>query len=149
MSPPRSPGALTPTVLREVSSDLRLACMRISRRVRSESSDTLAPHQFSVLARLEKGALTPRALAELECVSPPSMTRTVSGLVDRGLVDRTDDPEDGRRVILSLTADGTRVLREIRRARDEWMAVRIRRLDPEDQAVLRRASVVLARVAAE
>ena len=92
-----------PTSLAHLASDLRLACMLISRRVRFESTQAVAPHQFSVMARLEDTALTPGSLAEIERVSQPSMTRTVAGLVERGLVIRTDDPLDGRQVFISLT----------------------------------------------
>ena len=89
-----------------LTSDLRMACMRISRRVRFESTAPVAPHQFSVLARLEEQPRTPKELAAIEKVSAPSMTRTVAGLVEGGLVARADDPADGRQVILSLTAEG-------------------------------------------
>src|SRR5699024_8264817 len=77
--------ALGPKGVSVLSEDLRLACMRISRRIRFESTDEdLAPHHFSVLARLEDGARTPRRLADIEKVSAPSMTRTVGSLVDAG-----------------------------------------------------------------
>ena len=130
--------------------DLRLACMRISRRVRFESTtDLVAPHQFSVLVRLEETPRTPRELADIERVSAPSMTRTVAALVDRGLVLRADDPTDGRQVILSLTPAGTTTLRDIRRRRDEWMASRLKGLSAEEREVLARASEILLRVAAQ
>ena len=77
--------------------------MRISRRSRFENTETIAPHQFSVLARLEKADATPRELAEHECVSAPSMSRTIKCLVDEGYIARTDEPDDGRQTILSLT----------------------------------------------
>ena len=47
------PNVSSPTGLAHLANDLRLACMRISRRVRFESTDTVAPHQFSVMCRLE------------------------------------------------------------------------------------------------
>ena len=50
---------LSSAAVSRVAGDLRLACMRISRRVRFESADSIAPHQFSVLARLEDQPLTP------------------------------------------------------------------------------------------
>ena len=106
--------------------------MRISRRVRFESTQDVAPHQFSVMARLEDNALTPRELAVIECVSPPSMTRTVAGLVERGLVTRTDDPLDGRQVFISLTAEGVSLLSETRRMRDAWMARRLKDIEEKD-----------------
>jgi DNA-binding MarR family transcriptional regulator len=123
--------------------------MRISRRVRFESTQLVAPHHFSVLARLKDNALTPRELAGIERVSPPSMTRTVSALVERGLVARQDDPLDGRQVFLSLTEQGLSTLKETRRKRDAWMATRLKGISAEEREVLVRASVILTRLASE
>jgi len=135
--------------LAHLANDLRLACMRISRRVRFESTQLVAPHQLSVMARLEDNALTPRDLAAIECVSPPSMTRTVAALVESGLVARQDDPLDGRRVFLSLTPPGRLALKETRRKRDAWMASRLKGISAEEREVLIRASVILTRLASE
>lgn len=141
--------ALSPAAVSRLAGELRLACMRISRRVRYESTDAVAPHQFSALCRLEDAPRTPGELAEIERVSAPSMTRTMNGLVERGLVERTADPTDKRQVILTLTPDGHGLLKEIRRRREAWMFVRVSHLDPEEQAVLQRAAAILTRVAAE
>jgi DNA-binding MarR family transcriptional regulator len=156
MNPPperptrRAPDAgLSAAAVSRLASELRLSCMRIARRVRFESSDAVAPHQFGVLAQLNESPRTPGELAEHERVSAPSMTRTVNGLVDRGLVARTDDPTDGRQVIVSLTTEGRQLLNEIRRRRDAWMSVRVAGLSREEQEVLRQAAVILARVASE
>lgn len=132
-----------------MAADLRLVCMRISRRVRFESSHDVAPHQFSVLNRLEDAPRTPGELAEIERVAKPSMSRTVASLVERGLVLRQADPTDGRQVILSLTPEGRASLKAIRRKRDAWMASRVAHLTPEEQDVLARAATILAKVAAE
>ena len=131
-----------------LSEDLRLACMRISRRVRFESTDAIAPHQFSVLSRLEDGPLTPRALADVEKVSAPSMTRTVGCLADDGLVERHDDPQDGRRVLVELTEQGRAALTQTRRRRDKWMTERVAELTGDEQATLRAATDLLQRIAA-
>ncbi len=132
-----------------LTSDLRMACMRISRRVRFESTSPVAPHQFSVLARLEEAPRTPKELAAFEKVSAPSMTRTVAGLVEVGLVARADDPTDGRQEILSLTAEGRRTIRDLRRRRDQWFAARLEKLTDDERAVLAQATALLERVAAE
>lgn len=131
-----------------LSEDLRLACMRISRRIRFESTDEVAPHHFSVLARLEGGPLTPRALADVEKVSAPSMTRTVGCLVDDGLVERHDDPQDGRRVLVELTAEGRETLARTRRRRDRWMSERVAELTREERQALEVAAEILGRIAA-
>ena len=138
-----------PTSLAHLANDLRLACMRISRRVRYESTQVVAPHQFSVMARLEHTALTPHELAEIERVSPPSMTRTVASLVESGLVARTDDPLDRRQVFISLTAPGLLLLNETRRRRDAWMATRLKGISAEEREVLVKATAILTRLASE
>jgi DNA-binding MarR family transcriptional regulator len=130
-----------------LSNDIRLACMRISRRVRFESDRELPPHHFSVLARLEGTARTNSELADIEQVSAPSMKRTTSALVEVGYIARADDPADGRQVILSLTAEGRKALRRIRRHRDEWMLERFEKLTDEERELLQRAAAVLAKVA--
>ncbi len=145
----RSYAALRPAAVSALAGELRLACMRISRRVRYESTDLIAPHHFSVMCRLEESPRTPGELAEIEKVSAPSMTRTVAGLVELGYVERTPDPTDKRQVIVALTADARKVLKETRRRRDAWMSVRVGRLDPEEQAILLRASEILTKVANE
>ncbi len=140
---------LTAQQLTRMATDLRLACMRISRRVRYESSHDVAPHQFSVLCRLEETPRTPGELADIERVAKPSMTRTLAALVERGLVGRQADPTDGRQVIVSITAEGRASVRAIRRRRDAWMASRVANLTPEEQDVLQRAAVILDKVAGQ
>jgi DNA-binding MarR family transcriptional regulator len=133
----------------QLTTDLRLACMRISRRVRFESTMDIAPHQYSVLLRVEEQPRTPRELADIERVSAPSMSRTVGSLVDLGLVDRSDDPTDGRQVILSITDEGRRVIRTTRRRRDQWLAVRLQKLTDDERLLLAEATALLGKVAAE
>ena len=132
-----------------LSNDIRLACMRISRRVRFESDRELPPHLYSVLVRLEEAPRTNSELADIERVSAPSMKRTTSALVELGYVSRADDPTDGRQVILSLTPEGQKVLRRVRRHRDEWMLSRFEHLTDEERELLQRAAAVLAKVASK
>lgn len=126
--------------------DLRMACMRVSRRVRFETTTQLAPHQFSVLVRLRERPCPAGELADRERVSAPSMSRTVAALVSRDFVQRTADSADGRVVVLSLTPLGEQVLAQERAQRDAWMAVRLERLSAPDRALLRRATAVLEQV---
>lgn len=141
----------TPTLTRServsLANDLRIACMRISRRVRFETDPELPPHQFSALSRLEAGPRTNSELAEIEKVSAPSMKRTTQCLVDVGLVARADDPTDGRQVILTLTPEGRKAIKRIRRHRDEWMLARLEGLSDDERHLLLRATSVLEKVA--
>lgn len=131
---------------RQLAADLRSACMRVSRRTRFAKDAILPPHQTSVLAKLSDRVLTPRELADIECVSAPSMTRTVGCLVDKGLVRREADPSDGRQVRLFITEDGRTTLVQVRAQRDEWMLARLTTLSEQECAVLDQAAEILGRV---
>jgi len=79
--------------------------------------------ESSALARLDRGGpATAAALARLEQISPQSMGATLAALETRGMVTRAPDPEDGRRVILSITDAGLAVLHDRRNARTERLA---------------------------
>jgi DNA-binding MarR family transcriptional regulator len=130
-----------------LATDLRLACLRIARRNRFESVVDVAPHQMAVLSRVACGPATAGDLAEWERVSAPTMSRTIAGLVEAGWIERSGDPDDGRRVILTMTSAGRERLEETRRARDEWMTTRLEDLSEEDIAALEAALPVLERIA--
>ncbi|MGO4956219.1 MarR family winged helix-turn-helix transcriptional regulator [Luteococcus sp. Sow4_B9] len=134
--------------LPELANDLRLACQRIARRVRFEGTAAVAPHQFSVLVRVRHEPRTPTELAELERVSTPSMTRTVSGLVDAGLVERQPHHEDRRQVLVGITEAGRAVVQQTFVERDSWMMRHLDGLDAEQLRILRQAADILLEVAA-
>lgn len=83
------------------------AVVRLSRQVEITLNDSqLSVAQFRLLDRLSGGSAAGRSLAEWLAVKPPSITALVDGLVARGLVERTVDPIDRRRVTHELTAQG-------------------------------------------
>lgn len=133
-----------------LAGDLRIAVGRVSRRIRAERGAAgLTDPQFTVLAWLNKeGPLTPGQLAERERIQPPSMTRTVNGLVELGLVAKAEHPTDGRQVVVSLTEAGVAEVRETRRRRDAWLAGRLATLAPDERALLVDAAELLRRIAA-
>jgi DNA-binding MarR family transcriptional regulator len=104
--------------------DLRVLFSRLRRRLRSLGvDDDLTPSQTAVLTRLWKeGASSASALAGAERVRPQSMATIVAALEQRGLIERTPDPEDGRRQVVSLTDGGRRRAESDRQAREEWLA---------------------------
>jgi DNA-binding MarR family transcriptional regulator len=93
-----------------------------------------------------QGALTPGELAEQEKVQPPSMTRVIAGLEEKGLLTRSPHPTDRRQVVLSLTEDGERLLKEERRRKEAWLAKRLGELTSEERAILRQAAPILERL---
>lgn len=131
----------------ELGNQVRLACQRISRRIRYESYIEVAPHHYSVLVHLEGRPRTPGELADIERVSAPSMTRTINALEEVGHVRRDLDPADGRQKLVSLTTSGREVLARTRVQRDGWMVRHLDGLTPDELAALREAAVLLTKVA--
>ena len=74
----------------------------------------LAPWEWDVLSALRRAGepfqLSPKQLLQQTLVSSGTMTNRIDRLVERGLVHREADPEDGRSVLVTLTDQGrTRV----------------------------------------
>jgi DNA-binding MarR family transcriptional regulator len=123
---------------------MRLA--RSLRHVRDDSLD-LQTNQLSAMAvLLNEGDMVMGQLAATEKMQPPSMTRIVNGLEQRGYVARRPDPRDGRQCLVTLTPAGREVILANRRRRDEWLTLRIAELDPAEREVLRQAVPILAKV---
>ena len=105
--------------------------------------------QLSALSRLERdGAQTSSELAGQQRVRPQSMAATVGELLDRGWVERSPDPTDGRKILLHITALGLETLRRERAASQEWLRQAMtERLEPAEQAELHRAIPLIRRLA--
>ena len=104
--------------------ELRVMFSRLRRQLRGlATDDDLTPSQTAVLIRLWKeGASSASVLAGAEGVRPQSMATIVAALEQRGLIERTPDPEDGRRQLISLTEAGRQRGESNRQVREEWLA---------------------------
>ncbi len=137
---------MTATV--SLSSQMRLAVMRLSRRLRQQSVGDITQSQLSALATVERaGALSLGELAEIERVAPPSMTRIAARLEERGLLARTADQSDRRIARVAITTEGRELLAETRTRRDAYLATRLAAMSAEEQEVLIRALPLLERLA--
>jgi DNA-binding MarR family transcriptional regulator len=129
-------------------SQIRLAVMRLSRRLRQQSVGDITQSQLSALASLDRdGPLSLGDLADIERVAPPSMTRIATHLEERGLVARAVDPTDRRVARVAITPAGRDLLKETRTRRDAYLATRLRALSREEREILARALPVLERLA--
>lgn len=84
-----------------------------ARRTAFDRSD-LESWEFDVLAALRRAGapyqLSPKSLLQQTLVSSGTMTNRIDRLVSRGLVDRRTDPNDGRGILVQMSAQGlTRV----------------------------------------
>ena len=136
--------------VREVAAALRMSIGLLMRRLRqAQPEGELSLPESAALARLDRGGpATASALARLEQISPQSMGATLAALEARGLVTRRPDPADGRRIVLSLTGDGQRAVRDKRSARTEQLANALSAgFTPDELAQLRTAAPLLERLA--
>ncbi|WP_407924714.1 MarR family winged helix-turn-helix transcriptional regulator [Catellatospora paridis] len=133
----------------ELTERLRDAITRLNRRLRQERPvGDLTVTQLSALTSLRiGGALTPRELSEAERVQPPTMTKIVAKLEERGLISRTPHPTDGRQVLLSPSEQGLAVLEDYQRVRDEWLAGKLAGFTAQERDTVVRAAALLERLA--
>jgi DNA-binding MarR family transcriptional regulator len=129
--------------------DLRIALMRLARRMRLERGGTaVTDGQLSVLFVLVKsGPQTLGSLSDFERVTPPSMSRTVGGLEGDGLVTRTASADDRRKVLIEITPAGLAIVQETRRRRAAWFSTALAALTDEQRVVLDAAAPILAELA--
>lgn len=131
----------------ELASRLRLGVTRLARKLRQEAEPGISPSQLVALSTIDRsGPMTMGELCAAEQVQPPSMTRTVGGLVDAGLVTREIDPTDRRVAWLRVTPDGAKLLHRSRRRKEEYLSRELRRLDARELRVLDRAAEILTRL---
>jgi DNA-binding MarR family transcriptional regulator len=129
--------------------DLRLAVMRLSRRLRNQRVDTsVTLTHLAALSTLKRhGPMSPGELAAHERVQPPSMTRVVVALEGMGLVTRTPHPTDGRQVVIELTPAADELLATEARAREAWLSGQLQELTAEERTTLRDAAAIMDKLA--
>lgn len=99
----------------------------------------LSPSQARALRMLgHHGTVRPGELARHLHIAPRSATEVVDDLEERGFVDRRPDPDDRRAVLVTLTEQGSAVLREWRAERHDEAERFFADLDPDDRATLAR-----------
>jgi DNA-binding MarR family transcriptional regulator len=131
------------------ATDLRIAVNRLSRTLRAQKADTtVTDAQFAALARLHRdGAMTLADLSRQDGVTPPSMTKTIAVLVERGLVSKGGHDDDRRKVVLCATPAGAAFVEETRRRRDGWLTPRLAALTSVERATLADATEIMRRLA--
>lgn len=111
---------LIPTVIDDVDMEASRLVMSLNRAMRVVIYDleiqTLkglgqSDSTFRLLFALwVAGPLSPHAVASLAGMSRPTVSSLISALRKEGLIDRRDDPSDGRSALLSLTDLGTQTI---------------------------------------
>lgn len=139
----------TRSTIAELAAVLRPSLLRLTRLIRNQRVDmSVTLTQISAMATLAKrGPMSAGELASCEKVQPPSMTKVLANLEERGLVRREAHPNDKRQAIISVTDDGVALLQSETRSRDAWLSKRLAELTPDERALLRAAVPVLDKLA--
>jgi DNA-binding MarR family transcriptional regulator len=141
------PAATETVIATELAARLRLTVVRLSRQLRRHDPSGLSPALVSALGVVgRRGPLTPSELADFEDVKRPTATRFVAILEDHGLVDREQDPCDGRSYRVVATGRGRALLAESRTHRNAYLARGLSTLDADELETVDRALVVLERL---
>lgn len=130
---------------------LLVSMHRIVRHLRrNRSTAVLHPTQFLALMLIadEQPIRIGEIASRVPC-SQPTATTTVAALEEAGLVRREPDPVDGRATAVVLTEAGAATVSASGQEAAEELGKLIRRLSPEDQALVLQAGPPLSRIADE
>ncbi len=116
---------------------LRVAVLRLSRRLRKHDLAGLTPSQLSTLATVGKyGPVRLGDLAATERIAPSTLTRLINVLEDKGLVHRDAAPDDARAFLVSVTEQGQGALLQIQQEATSLLAEMLMTLPPDQLAAL-------------
>jgi DNA-binding MarR family transcriptional regulator len=133
-----------------LAASLRLAVMRLARRLRQLADEGVTLSMLSALSTVERmGPLTLGDLASAEKVQPPTMTPIVARLEAEGLIRRDADPGDRRVALITLGRRGRQLLDRNRSRKTAYLAQRLRSLTSEEREVIGRAVGLLERFVSE
>lgn len=112
--------------------------------MRAEGKKDLTVPQFRVLGFVDRRpGVSVKDVAEHLGIPMSGASRLVEKLVDRGLIARTTDAKDRRRVVLTLRAAGKRLRARARERTQQGLATTFQRLTPAERDAIARALPVL------
>ena len=134
----------------ELAARVHSAALHLLRRLAQEDRATgVSAARLSALSVLVFGGpRTIGALAGVEGVTPPTMTRLVAAMVADGLVERLDDPADRRVVRVQASTTGRSLLLSGRDRRVATLAAMVKLLSPKERRRLDAAAATIERMLA-
>jgi DNA-binding MarR family transcriptional regulator len=126
---------------------LRPVLLRLSRELRREiHSAGVTGGQVSLLIQIKKRpGVTASELAEAERMSAPGMSGHIARLEAGKLIERTR-AQDRRRIGLTITPEGDKMLSTVRKRRTAWLASHLKDLSSDELATLEAAVPALEKL---
>ena len=118
----------------------------VAAELRRSSDEPMAPAQFGTMLKVSTGPCTLSDLARHQAVSLPTVSKSIDALVRRGWIERYMDPTDRRQSLVRLTAEGERVMADVKRRAEEHVAGKLALLTVAERTQLLSAMELLTRV---
>jgi len=146
-TPPQRPSGdpARPQAAQRIADRLHSAAIHLLRRVRDVDQELgLSAARLSSLSYLVfAGPASVSELARMEQVTPASISQLVNGMERDGLVERCEDPGDGRGTLVVATAEGEKIMRQGREARIKRLSSLLGELDERDLQTLDKAAEII------
>lgn len=134
----------------EIAANLRVAISRLVKILRTETrgNDLLSLTERSTLALIYQSAgMLPSELALLEKVTTQSMSQIINKLLRLGFIKKTLSKTDKRKVIITITSAGKKIVGGKRHEKQEWLAKAIsEKATQKEKEVLKNAIKVLTKM---
>jgi len=129
-------------VAREILSIVPLVMRTIAAQLRT-AGELPAPAHFGLLMMLSAQSRTLTEMASIQGVSLPTMSNSVSAMVERGWARRTAPPNDRRVVVVEVTPLGKAALDRVGRLAEAHLSEILSPLDAEARRRLQGGLAVL------
>ena len=141
----------SPALELDTATRLRMVIGRLSRRLRPTAAGSaagLTPTKTSVLLSVvREGPMRLSALAESESLNPTLLSRSISALVDAGILERSSDEGDRRAAWVQATPAGRELAQQVRRERTDAVNAAMETLPVADRRLLEQALPALESLA--
>lgn len=136
--------------IKELSSALRINVSGLHKRLRKQmySVNSYSMTEMETIGHLMRNAsMLPTELAALTRVKTQSMSQILKKMEAQGIIKRVPSKQDKRKVLISLSASGKKMIEKIKYERDEWLRSLIERtLTEKETAMLVKALPLLAKL---
>ena len=113
-------------------------------RITKDISKDIAKHHFMILnVLLGKDKLYVSEIVQILEISKSQMTASIDKLIQLGFIERLEDPNDRRKVLICIREKGTEITELINKRIQEYLHENIQKLEDEEIKDLERGLIVL------
>jgi DNA-binding MarR family transcriptional regulator len=132
---------------RELLEVVPLVTREIRSQMRSRGSAELSVPQFRTLAFVNRNKGSSLSeVADHMGLTSPSASALVDGLIERGMMTREENPDDRRRVRLTITSRGQAILKTSTRGTLTYLAKKLSSVSSDDREAIVKTMEILRSV---